>query len=566
MGEVRSGSGPPLGLLLLKGVGGVLSLDHVSYAYPGLAYAVEDLSLCVSQGGWVVVVGPSGSGKSTLAALASGSLSPVSGQVTADDRDVRDPCDVALVRQDPSSQFVSSLVEDDVAFGPRNLGLDADAIRTRVREALELAGILSLSHKDVNELSGGQRQLVALAGALALRPRYLVLDEVCSQLDSAAREALRGVVGVLRRRGVGILEVTHLVEELIGAEEVIVLSAGRAVWEGTPQGLFANSGACRLAGLVGPDARLCASLAAAGVDLSVALIDLEAACATLRDKDKVAIWDALKGSLDCKRTGLGAVSPTERMQGGLELDSVFFYREDASAYSVGAACVLADISLAAAFGRVLLLAGPSGSGKTTSALVMAGLIEADFGTSMLAGRPVRPSDVGLAFQRPEEQFFANTVLDDVAFGALARGAGAKAARSQAQEALERLGIERTLWDRSPLALSGGEARRVALAGIVAMRPSAYVLDEPTAGLDGRAARRVIALTRELATDGAAVVVISHEVGEWLGVADDGCLLREGRVVWSGSRAELLASPGTFRRAGLKVPLAVRVGEALGERR
>ena len=94
-----------------------------------MAYAVEDLSLCVSQGGWVAVVGPSGSGKSTLAALASGSLSPASGRVTADGRDVRDSCDVALVRQDPSSQFVSSLVEDDVAFGPRNLGLDADAIR-----------------------------------------------------------------------------------------------------------------------------------------------------------------------------------------------------------------------------------------------------------------------------------------------------------------------------------------------------------------------------------------------------------------------------------------------------
>lgn len=544
----------------------MLSLDHVSYAYPGLAYAVEDLSLCVSQGGWVAVVGPSGSGKSTLAALASGSLSPASGRVTADGRDVRDSCDVALVRQDPSSQFVSSLVEDDVAFGPRNLGLDADAIRARVHEALELAGIVGLSHRDVSELSGGQRQLVALAGALALRPRYLVLDEVCSQLDSAAREALRGVVNVLRRRGVGILEVTHLVEELIGAEEAIVLSAGRAVWEGTPQGLLADSDVCRLAGLVGPDARLCASLAAAGVDLRAAPVDLEAACATLCDKDKAAIWDALKGSLDCERASLGAVGPTERVQGGLELDSVCLYREDASAYGVGAVRVLADISLAVAFGRVLLLAGPSGSGKTTSALVMAGLIEADFGTSMLAGRPVRPSDVGLAFQRPEEQLFANTVLDDVAFGALARGAGAKVARSQAQEALKRLGIERTLWDRSPLGLSGGEARRVALAGIVAMRPSAYVLDEPTVGLDGRAARRVIALTRELATDGAAVVVISHEVGEWLGVADDGCLLREGRVVWSGSRTELLTSPGAFCKAGLRAPLAVRVRGALGERR
>lgn len=554
----------------------MLSFERVSYGYPGptslFRLAVDDVSLHVRPGERVAVLGQNGSGKSTLAALANGSLSPVSGRVSIDDA-VAIPADaIALVRQDPSAQFVSSIVEDDVAFGPLNLGLGASEVGVRVREALELAGVVDLAQRDVGTLSGGQRQRVALAGAVALHPSYLVLDEVSSQLDSTARKALRTAIDRLLGRGVGILEITHFAEETVGADRTVVLSAGRIAWKGSPQELYADVRACQLAGLVGREARLLRLLASEGIDLRCALTNPLEACGRLLDAGDVSVRVAL-GDLLVRRETAGEAVAAAFAGDGLRLDAVTLSYEDGWGRAAPAVFVpgvftpapaLVDVSLSVAAGSILLLGGPSGSGKTTAALVMAGLVRPDSGRATLAGREIRPADVGLAFQQPESQLFANTVLEDVAFGVQNRGVSAALTQRQARDALERMGVGRGLWGQSPLALSGGEARRVALAGIMAMRPDAYVFDEPTAGLDGVAAQRVISLVRGLAAEGAAVVVISHEVGAWLQVADGACLLSKGRIVWSGSCTELAACPEAFLAVGLEVPLVVQLRRVLDE--
>ena len=551
-----------------------LSFEHVSYGYPGpvspFRLAVDDVSLHVRPGKRVVVLGQNGSGKSTLAALANGSLSPASGRISIDDAVVIPADAIALVRQDPSAQFVCSIVEDDVAFGPLNLGLEASEVEARVREALELAGVVDLAQRDVGTLSGGQQQRVALAGALALHPNYLVLDEASSQLDSVARKTLRTVIDRLLGRGVGILEITHLAEEAVGADRAVVLSVGRVAWEGSPQELYVDARACQLAGFVGREARLLRLLASEGINLRCALTNPLEVCGKLLDAGDASVRAAL-GDLLVRRVAAGGVAAAAFAGDGLRLDAVTLSYEDAWGRAAAAAFVpaastptpaLVDVSLSVAAGSILLLGGPSGSGKTTAALVMAGLARPDSGRAILMGREVRPADVGLAFQRPESQLFANTVLEDVAFGARNRGVSTALTQRQARDALKRMGVGRGLWGQSPLALSGGEARRVALAGIMAMRPAAYVFDEPTAGLDGVAAQRVMSLVRGLATEGAAVVVISHEVGAWLQVADGACLLSKGRIVWSGSCMELAACPEAFLAVGLEVPLVVQLRRVL----
>ncbi|WP_058271093.1 ABC transporter ATP-binding protein [Olsenella massiliensis] len=508
----------------------MLHMEHVFVRLGAGAWTVRDLSLKLSAGRRVVVVGRSGSGKSTLARLASGSLTPQSG-VVALEKGER----ACLVRQDPTTSFVSSHVWDDVAFGPMNLGLAEDEVRRRVAASLDAVGAKDLARRTVGELSGGQQQLVALAGALAMSPSFLVADEVTAQLDLRARRQLRGVLDALCARGMGIFEVTHRPEEVLGAHRVLVLKEGALAWEGTPDELFSARGARarEIAGLVGLRARLLAGEEPPSAYFLKPLVD------------------------DTPRASPGPVGECASGQ-GLELRHVSLWYDDAR--RPPAAPALRDVELTARRGRVTLLVGPSGAGKTTCALVAAGLAKPDEGSVRLAGRHVRPSDVGLAFQRPADQLFADSVRQDVMYGPLNRGMGQDEAHRRAVLALRDLGVAEELWDRSPLLLSGGEARRAALAGIVALRPGAYVLDEPTAGLDGHAAQAVMDLANLLARRGAAVVVITHEVAEWLNRAATVCVLSAGTVVWSGSPEALVRDPALAAAAGLDLPRDLRKAE------
>lgn len=217
----------------------VLSFEHVSYGYPDpvspFRLAVDDVSLHVRPGKRVVVLGQNGSGKSTLAALANGSLSPASGRVSIDDTVVIPADAIALVRQDPSAQFVCSIVEDDVAFGPLNLGLEASEVEARVREALELAGVVDLAQRDVGTLSGGQQQRVLLARCVAAQPELVLLDEPFNGLDQPNRDALVRILTDLKNDGVGVVVSTH---DLVLAREVceqVALLAGRQIAFGPRQ-------------------------------------------------------------------------------------------------------------------------------------------------------------------------------------------------------------------------------------------------------------------------------------------------------------------------------------------
>ena len=510
----------------------MIEVAHASYAYPAGGRALDDVSLRVSPGERVVLLGLNGSGKSTLARLVNGAFVPSSGSVSVDGVVSRPGAShelarlVGYVRQDPRNQIVSPLVSDEVAFGPRNLGLARDEVLARVDEALGACGILDLRERMTDELSGGQQQLVSLAGALAMRPRYLVLDEVCSQLDEASRRRVTEVVAGLVRTGTGVLEIAHGPEALFGAVRAVVLSGGRVAWEGAPRDLLLEEAALALSGLADdPLARLLACAVAAG--------------SALGERPDPAALAAHLGSEGLMVPEAARPRPSQAHALTLEGARVCY----------GARVALDGVSLEAR--GVTLVLGPSGSGKTTAARVLAGVQATSAGGAALDGRKVAAGEVGLAFQRPEDQLFADTALDDVAYGLLARGVPRDCAEAVARAAASRMGLGEEL-------LSGGQMRRAALAGVVAPAPDAYVFDEPTAGLDAPSRRALRALVRELADGGAAVVVITHDAAEWLDVADDVAFLRGGRVVSRHAAAEVAALPEAFRAAGLEPPLMVRV--------
>ena len=229
----------------------LIRVDGVSVAYPvpggGRVQALTEMSLEVRRGEWLAIIGHNGSGKSTLAKLFNGLVIPGRGTVTVDGLSTRDPAElrrirqlVGMVFQNPDNQLVATVVEEDVAFGPENLGLARDEITRRVAEAIRAVDIESLRRRAPHQLSGGQKQRVAIAGVLAMRPACIVLDEATAMLDPAGRAEVLDTASALHRQGVTIVAITHFMSEVPRADRVIVLAGGRVALEGTPRELFAR--------------------------------------------------------------------------------------------------------------------------------------------------------------------------------------------------------------------------------------------------------------------------------------------------------------------------------------
>lgn len=520
---------------------------------------LDGASLDVAPGELVCLVGPNGAGKSTLARALCGTVQLDSGSVLLDGKGATSAelhRAVGFVRQDPESQLVAPVVFDEVAFGPCSLGLPEAEIRSRVTKVLAACGLAGFEGRAVSELSGGELQRVALAGVLAMRPGYLALDEVTSQLDASARTDVRAIVRRAVSEGVGVLLVTHDVEEMAAADRVALMADGRIAWAGTPGEFFGDAEVVRRAGLGRvPLGELLCRLSRDGFLFGPSL-DASRLIGAIED-------DGFAGEA---REALGGGRLGEASEPIREISShtsALVARDVAVRYEGTAA--LDGATVTAAPGRVLLVAGRSGSGKSTLAGVLAGVLETDAGEARLGDSPVRPGMVGLCQQRAENQLFCDTVLDDVAFGPRNLGAATDEADARAREALRSLGVDEALWGRSPFALSGGQRRRVALAGVVAMRPGAYVLDEPTNGLDAEGRDQLHAVVRRLAAAGAAAVVISHDVGEWLRVVDDVVLLASGCVAWHGPATQLRGDTDPFVAAGMQPPLEVAILAHLSDR-
>ena len=579
----------------------------VSFSYDGVAPALDGIDLNIEEGEFFCILGGNGSGKSTFAKHLNALLQPDAGTVRINGMDASDPelvydirSTAGMVFQNPDDQLVATLVEDDVAFGPENLGVPSAQIAQRVREALKGVGLVGFEHHETHALSGGQKQRVALAGVLAMEPRVLILDEASSMLDPRGRQGLMKACRALHDRGMTVVMITHFMEEAAEADRVAVFRAGRVAMLGTPEEILTRADELAQLNLDVP-ASCCLgrSLRAKGVPV----------CAQVREADMVSeIAQAYteRSGLDIAEQpsasdshvldngssaadGMGASEPVIEIS-HLSHSYSLSARErrrwhkrsttaDASSKQAlwgndpNSPWALRDVTLTVRRGEFLGLAGHTGSGKSTLVQHLNGLIRPQEGSVCALGLDLSnkkdaaavKAKVGMVFQYPERQLFAETVAQDVAFGPRNLGLPQDEVARRVASSLARVGFDvAAIGDKSPFELSGGQQRRVAFAGVLAMEPEVLVLDEPMAGLDPAARRDFLGLIDRLHREGLTVVMVSHSMDDLANCCDRIVVMNEGAVFAEGTPSQVFAHANELKSIGLGVPAAQRMALALAQ--
>lgn len=579
----------------------------VSFSYDGAAQALDGIDLSIKDGEFFCILGGNGSGKSTFAKHLNALLQPDAGTVRVNGIDASDPelvydirSTAGMVFQNPDDQLVATLVEDDVAFGPENLGVPSAQIAQRVREALKGVGLVGFERHETHALSGGQKQRVALAGVLAMEPRVLILDEASSMLDPRGRKGLMKACRALHARGMTIVMITHFMEEAAEADRVAVFRAGRVAMLGTPEEILTRADELAQLNLDMP-ASCCLGRALREKGVPV--------CAQAREADMVA--EIVQAYAERSEAGIAGQpsAPQSEIVGGtvsadnednvpepvIELSHVSYsyslsarerrhwHRHSAVAGKSSKQALwgndpsspwaLRDVSLTVRRGEFLGLAGHTGSGKSTLVQHLNGLIRPQEGSVRALGLDLSnkkdaaavKAKVGVVFQYPERQLFAETVAQDVAFGPHNLGLPQDEVDRRVESSLSRVGLDlSTVGDKSPFELSGGQQRRVAFAGVLAMEPEVLVLDEPMAGLDPAARRDFLGLIDRLHRDGLTVVMVSHSMDDLANCCDRIVVMNEGAVFAEGTPAQVFAHADELKSIGLGVPAAQRMALALAK--
>lgn len=530
----------------------IVSLRDVAFSYDrGHTWSLRHISLDIHAGERIFVVGANGSGKSTLSRIIAAFVSPDAGRVSYfgtesfDDgaidaesyRQARHR--IGMVFQNTEDQIVTTVTKDDVAFGPENLSVPRDEIIERVGQSLEQVSMASSALRDPTKMSGGQQQRVAIAGALAMHPDLLVLDEPEAMLDSEGRQDVMQVLDELSSRGTAIVHVTHDVEDLSAADRVIVLDHGRLIADCPPASL--QSALDKSSG-VHHDAHILDACGVPGIS-------------DLPDASQSGPVDSLREHPQAAN-GLKVPTPlppsSMSWQAEVSEGTVIDVRHVSFRFSDGDHDALRDVSFQAQRGEVIAIVGHNGSGKSTLSRLLCALAAPTTGTIRVCGIPVTRKGksagrkalkalrhrVGYVMQHPERQLFADTVVDDVSYGPKNLGYSPQEVRHRADQAMEFLGIA-GLRDRSPFELSGGQQRLAAIAGVIACTPDVLVMDEPTANLDSAARTRMNALIEDLSERGVTIIMTTHSLQDARTLAHRTLWLEEGEVKAFGASAQVL---------------------------
>lgn len=579
----------------------------VSFSYDGAARALDGIDLSIKDGEFFCILGGNGSGKSTFAKHLNALLQPDAGTVRVNGMDASDPelvydirSTAGMVFQNPDDQLVATLVEDDVAFGPENLGVESVQIAQRVREVLKAVGLVGFERHETHALSGGQKQRVALAGVLAMEPRVLILDEASSMLDPRGRKGLMKACHALHDRGMTIVMITHFMEEAAEADRVAVFRAGRVVMLGTPDEILTRADELAQFNLDMP-ASCCLgrALRAKGVPVRAQVREADMVAEISRVYVELGMTNPALRSMPLRSDTVAAESAAtdepDASDSVIELSHVSYSyslsarerrrwhkRSSAEGASTKQALwgndpsspwALRDVSLTVRRGEFLGLAGHTGSGKSTLVQHLNGLIRPQEGSvralrlnlSNKKDAAAVKAKVGVVFQYPERQLFAETVAQDVAFGPHNLGLPQDEVDRRVESSLARVGLDlAAVGGKSPFELSGGQQRRVAFAGVLAMEPEVLVLDEPMAGLDPAARRDFLELIDRLHREGLTVVMVSHSMDDLANCCDRIVVMNEGAVFAEGVPAQVFAHADELRSIGLGVPAAQRMALALTE--
>lgn len=496
----------------------------------GAQFSLSDINLSLKTGERLLIVGKNGAGKSSLIKLLAGHMPLQTGIIRcgADVFSARSPVSrsflshrVGFIHQDPQLACVSPLVRASLAFALVQQGLAKDEIDERIRKALSAVGAEALTDRVCYELSGGEMARVALAQALAKQPSFLVLDEAFSGLDPWAHRELRDLVSRLMRESshpLGVLEISHDPRDIEGATSVCVLAQGRAYAQVAPQEFLASKELMLQAGFVTH-----APAPAPAQAVSVPCAHVLTASALVLQPQFQGLFAARAERRPTAHVRTAPVSSLAQASHHLTLQS----------------------------GTLHLLIGASGVGKTTLALTLAGACVPLSGSVHFDGSAPSLGHIPFVFQRTEDALFCPSVLDEVAYGLVQKGMSAKQAHLRARKKLSILGVPEALFHANPYELSGGMRHLVGLAAAFALEAPAYILDEPSVGLDGEACRRLIAHIQELLARGILILLITHDAALWEPLHPHVLALTEGCAVKSLTEDEAralfcaLATPDTF---------------------
>jgi len=566
-----------------------ICLKNLSYRYPNAVEpSLKNINLDVEKGKFFLIMGSTGAGKTTLSLCLNGLIpqlleGKLTGRVSVAGKDVGKTAVqslskvLGLVLQDPETQVIGRTVEEDTSFGPRNFLVPLDEIRQRVNQTLEKVRLQGYNDRLSEELSGGEKQRLAIAGVLVMEPEILVLDEPTSELDPAGRSEIYATLADLRRKkDLTIILVEHSSEELIyKADEVVVLNQGELVWRGVPSELFRNLPLLRQWGIKPlPVTQIGWDFYEKGwITLAEIPLDIPSAEGLIRELlPKYGHWQGhLQGQaqrqVQVPGQGFGAGQRKDGLfQQELDLskkeiavqikDLNYQYNSDQTA--------LRGINLMIEAGDFVALIGQNGAGKTTLAKHFNGLLKPTNGEVIIEGMNTLKYDtsdlsktVGYVFQNPDHQIFSATVEKELEFGLKNAGFKGKEIKERVEQVLQYTGLERY---RSvhPFSLGKGERQMIAVASILVLKPKVLIIDEPTTGSDWTGVQTMMALIHKLHTAGTTIIMISHDMDLVAQYAKRVIVLKEGGILLDGTPKRVFSNEQILLDSAIVPPQLCRL--------
>lgn len=521
--------------------------------------ALKGVDITVKKGEFVSILGHNGSGKSTFAKLVNG-LNMLTGGIlyvknfdASKEENIWDiRQSVGMVFQNPDNQIIATIVEEDVAFGPENIGMPSEEIVKNVDIALKSVSMEEFRKAAPAYLSGGQKQRVAIAGILAMKPECIILDEPTAMLDPLGRKEVMDTITKLNKEeGITIVLITHYMEEAALADRIIIVNDGKIAAEGTPREIFKNVEEMRKLYLDVPQiTELAYLINKKNNKMPNDILSID------EFVDKVQEIGIIKGFSYKKKVNKVDVN-NEPI---LEIKNLTHIYGEETAFEKVA---LKNVSLTINKGDFIGLIGHTGSGKSTLIQHLNALVKGNEGGVYFKGNDINADKsklkeirqkIGLVFQYPEHQIFESTIYDEVAFGPKNCGLSGDELDKRIKEALSFVGMDESYYNKSPFDLSGGQKRRVAIASVLAMRPEILILDEPMAGLDPYGRDEILGNIKKMHDDlGITIILVSHSMEDISSIADKIIVMNRGELAMYDTVDNVFKRAGELKQMGLNAP-------------
>lgn len=548
----------------------VLDVNNINFSYDVNANkTLTDINFKIYANEYISVIGHNGSGKSTLSKLLCGILKPLSGEIKINDILISEKTlfkirkNIGIVFQNPDNQFIGTTVYDDIEFGLQNYQCPIDQMSSIIHECAKKVNIEHLLDSEPSNLSGGQKQKVAIATIFALKPEIVIFDESTSMLDPLGKIEINKLMREMKTKyKKTVISITHNMDDALNSDRILVLDKGKVIFFDTPENIFINHRQKLIdIGLNIPNSLIISSkLKKIKPTLSEDIL--------VKDIKKNVNLNKLQNFEKTKKDEPDIENLLQNPCVEAKNLNYFYFKN-----YPGEKHAINNINLKILKGKINSIIGNTGSGKSTFVQHLnylissySGLINININDDkytikqkkiLLNNKKCRPkklrSNIGLVFQFPEYQLFNTTVEKEIIFAPVNFGQPKKQATFEAAKWITAVKLDTSFLKASPFELSGGQKRKVALASVISYNPDIVIFDEPTAGLDPKSIEAILSLIIELKEKGKTIIIISHEMDQLLEISDYMILLKNGTVVKSDFPKNILSNLEIIKENNLSLP-------------